>query len=756
MSAHLTTCKDCEAAMQALESEADALVVGLGNPETENPFVGEPEYCRAVAALRLLRPVSAGPEIHGPGTTATQPLPPKQLGEYELLGCLGKGGMGAVYKARHRKLKRIVALKVLPAHQRDDEQAIARFEREMEVIGQLSHPHVVQAHDAGEIGGMRFLVMECVDGLNLSELVARLGPLPIPDACELARQAALGLQYAHEHGLVHRDIKPSNLMLASAGQLKILDLGLALFKVMPSCRDEMTGTGQALGTVDYIAPEQASDSHHVDIRADIYSLGCTLYNLLSGHAPYHGPKYHSPIQKLLGHGHDPVPPIQRLRAEVPGDLVAVIERMLAKDPAQRFLTPADVAESIAPFTKGCDLSGLAKAAEKKFIATSGQKSAGGNTAPLLSSALTGTEPNDAKDVSPILKRKRPSESLPVDPRRRPFASLLPPFIRRVVRRDVTIGLISFGIGLAIVLGIIITVKKDGSETVIKVPEGSEVRVTQNAHAPVSSPTANDVRRGEGGMQKPEVMRNEPRQLPVPSATVGPAASPKQPDSRREQHGRLPVAAVAPFNAARAREYQEQWAKYLGLPMEISNSIGMKLVLIPPGEFDMGSTQEEVDRLLREAAERDLHPGYVMRIPRETPRHHVTISKPFYFGTFAVTQKEYQEVMGDSPSAFSSTGKHQERVSGQDTSRFPAESLSWSDAKRFCDMLSSRAQEKAAQRLYRLPTEAQWEYACRAGTATRFSFGDEETDLGDYGWCKFGSNRVTHAVGEKKPGLSSQL
>ncbi len=281
-----------------------------------------------------------------------------ELAEYELLEKLGEGGMGAVYKARHTKLKRMVALKVLPKGRREDDRAIARFEREMEAVGRLDHPHIVRAMDAREVEGTRFLVMEYVEGLDLGKVVRRLGPLSVADACELVRQAALGLQSAHEHGLVHRDVKPSNLMLTQGGQIKLLDLGLARFQSEPPDGEEMTRTGQALGTLDYMAPEQISDTHSIDIRADIYALGCTLYRLLSGQAPFSGPEYENRFEKMEGHLRKPVPPIGQFRSDVPPELAAVVERMLAKDPAGRFSTPAAVADAVGPFASGSDLPAL--------------------------------------------------------------------------------------------------------------------------------------------------------------------------------------------------------------------------------------------------------------------------------------------------------------------------------------------------------------------------------------------------------------
>ena len=154
---------------------------------------------------------------------------PEMLGEYQLLEELGRGGMGRVYKALHTKLDRVVAVKVLPRGRVGDQKAIARFEREMKAVGRLAHPNIVQAYDAREIDGTPVLIMEFVDGLDLAEIVRRVGPLPVADACELVRQTALALQCAHEHGLVHRDIKPSNIMLARSGEVKLLDLGLARF-----------------------------------------------------------------------------------------------------------------------------------------------------------------------------------------------------------------------------------------------------------------------------------------------------------------------------------------------------------------------------------------------------------------------------------------------------------------------------------------------------------------------------------------------
>ena len=292
-----------------------------------------------------------------------------RLGEYELLAKLGQGGMGAVYKARQTRLDKIVALKVLPKHRTGDPQAIARFEREMKAIGGLTHANIVQAFDARDIEGTTVLVMEYVEGLDLSQLIRRQGRLPIADACELVRQTAVGLQYAHEHGLVHRDIKPSNLMLSvlpspsgrgagGEGIVKILDLGLALLAGEASNRGELTSTGEAVGSADYIAPEQATDSHNVDIRVDIYSLGCTLYKLLTGHAPFSGPQHQSALRKMLAHAQTPPPEADSLRPDIPAELVAVLKRMMAKDPADRFQVPAEVAAAVAPFCAGANLGGL--------------------------------------------------------------------------------------------------------------------------------------------------------------------------------------------------------------------------------------------------------------------------------------------------------------------------------------------------------------------------------------------------------------
>ena len=223
-----------------------------------------------------------------------------QLGPYQLLDKLGEGGMGAVYKARHVKLGRLVALKVLPPHVLSRPDALARFEREMMAVGSLQHPNVVQAHDAGEIGGVHYLSMEYVEGQDLHELVKAKGPMSIANACKVIRQAALGLAAAHKLGLVHRDIKPSNLFVTKAtGQIKILDMGLALLSE-EQAPAALTSTGQCFGTPDYMAPEQWEDAHTCDARADLYAHGCTLFLLLVGRTPYGGDEYRTVPRKMMG------------------------------------------------------------------------------------------------------------------------------------------------------------------------------------------------------------------------------------------------------------------------------------------------------------------------------------------------------------------------------------------------------------------------------------------------------------------------
>jgi serine/threonine-protein kinase len=286
------------------------------------------------------------------------------LGPYLLLERLGEGGMGQVFKARHKHMDRLVALKLVRKEHLAKPDAIKRFHREIQAAAALSHPNIVLAYDANKVDDTFFYVMEYVDGTDLKQLVRQQGPLGIEQACDYIRQAAEGLQHAFERGLVHRDIKPSNLLVtrslpegnqkqpgsqAVVAQVKILDMGLARLAETLDGKEasgHVTQVGRLVGTPDYIAPEQARDARKADIRADLYSLGGTFYFLLTGRAPF---PEGSVLDKVLRHQVEKPVPIEKLRPDVPAEVVAIIDRLMAKKPADRFQTPAEVSAVLAAF-----------------------------------------------------------------------------------------------------------------------------------------------------------------------------------------------------------------------------------------------------------------------------------------------------------------------------------------------------------------------------------------------------------------------
>jgi len=532
---HLDQCPDCQAAIGTIDDPGDTLVAKLRGVREEDEYRQEPTYQNAVANIRAFVP-GGRPGIGEPDATEGDEAILGEMGEYQLLAKLGEGGMGAVYKARQTNLDRIVALKVLRTSRMEDKRAVPRFYREMRAVGRLAHPNIVQAYDAREIDGTPILAMEYVEGLDLSEIVRRTGRLPIADACEIIRQAAVGLQCAHEGGLVHRDIKPSNLMLSGEGRgvrdegrgtedqgpfpspsgrgaggegsqplIKILDLGLALLDTTEQDDTEMTGTGQAMGTADYMAPEQTFDSHQVDIRADIYSLGCTLYKLLTGHAPFSGPKYKTKMAKMLGHVQEPVPPVTELRPDLPDDLAALLDRMLDKTPDDRPATPGDVAEAISSLSLWeragvrADLASLLDSAEAG--AAPGARSSPGSTEPFPSSALAGTEPEVKCPSAPGSAGGRVANGKTVDitahasPGKAGGSGHMwkkaPAVLRR---RPRTVAIAAAFLPLIFALGIVIWINR----TRIEVPEGSSVRIDEHGNARITTPSV----RGTAGKKQP--------------------------------------------------------------------------------------------------------------------------------------------------------------------------------------------------------------------------------------------------------------
>ena len=273
------------------------------------------------------------------------------LGGYTILDRIGSGGMGEVFKAEHRRMARIVAIKTLSPAVTQDAETNARFEREARLAAKLLHKNIVTAFDADQFNGMRFLVMEYVEGEDLAALVQRIGPLPAPVALDYLLQAARGLECAHAEGVIHRDIKPANLLLDKKGVVKILDMGIARIQTPrgAAMRSELTLQGDVFGTVEFMSPEQSFDTKNVDGRTDIYSLGCSLYYLISGQPVFGGDTL---VEKIVAHRERPIPSLRTVDGKIPPQIDALFKKMVAKRVQDRFQTITEVVEYLSKFSRG--------------------------------------------------------------------------------------------------------------------------------------------------------------------------------------------------------------------------------------------------------------------------------------------------------------------------------------------------------------------------------------------------------------------
>jgi serine/threonine protein kinase len=470
---HLEDCPDCR--RRAAEVTSDSFLGRLRDAQSR------PEAPSPMVSTEGLSMLAAGPSAQAPPPASTMPPGLADHPDYQIVRELGRGGMGVVYLAQNTLMGRPEVLKVVGSHLITRPVVLDRFLREIRSAAKLHHTNIVTAYSALRLGESLVLAMEYVEGLDLAKIVKAKGPLPVANACSYVHQAALGLQHAHEHGMVHRDIKPSNLMLARAGKkaiVKVLDFGLAKVTSEGRAEGSLTREGQMLGTPDFIAPEQIRDAQSADIRADIYSLGCTLFYLLAGRPPFGGENLWDIYQ---AHFSMDAGPLNLVRPEVPVELAALVAKMMAKDPARRFQTPGEVAQSLTPFFKKANAAVNSSEVE---VSLGSQSSAGQPGGKAVSAA-----PQPATETGwPVVGTNRTAEStIPKAPRESPIESpetegsvdaapaggpvRRPPsaYRRKIIAASI--------FGLILLAGIIITIKyKNGEMTTIKYKKG-EVTVT---------------------------------------------------------------------------------------------------------------------------------------------------------------------------------------------------------------------------------------------------------------------------------------
>ncbi len=649
--------------------------------------------------------------------------------------------MGVVYLARNKLMGRLEVLKVVGGQLVERPGVRDRFLREVQSAAKLQHKNIVTAYSATRLGESIVLAMEFIDGEDLAKMVKSRGPLPVVHACYFIYQAALGLQHAHERGMVHRDIKPANLIFATEGKkgvVKVLDFGLAKVTSEGQADSGLTREGQMLGTPDFIAPEQIRDAQSADIRADIYSLGCTLYYLLTGGPPFRGEHLWDLYQ---AHFSTEAGPLNLVRPEVPVELAAVVAKMMAKEPGRRFQTPGEVAQALTPFFKK---GSAALTGASPEISQAGQPDAKQATPGAVS---VPTRPATERAPSPVSEARKPTPTQPgsiqeglIDLRETeplfdtvldaPLPVASPPASRRNLRRRSTAveKLSRFGpcagwaaagvslLGLVVAWAALVLRVKTANGTIVleNVPadavveiDGDRITVTPT----VGEPLKIEAPAGKHGL----VVRRGDLVLLVESVTLEAGKPFKHRLTARleppvlERLGKIdlsPNATQRPDAVPAVKTPSSQDS--------ITNSIGMTLNLIPAGEFMMGSPDN------------DKNAG-----SEEKPQHRVRITWPFYLGVYEVIQAQYKAVMGNNPSYFSANGGGKGSVAGQSTERYPVENISWLDAVKFCNKLGEMEGRAAFYEIdgenvhvpdwnrpcYRLPTEAEWEYACRANAPT---------------------------------------
>jgi formylglycine-generating enzyme required for sulfatase activity len=469
-----------------------------------------------------------------------------------------------------------------------------------------------------------------------------------------------------------------------------------------------------MGTPDYMAPEQWENTHTVDGRADLYALGCTLFFLLTGKAPFDDAEHSTMVHKMAGHSLHTPPSLKDRRPDVPDDISALYDQLLAKKPSERVPTADELASALSDAirrNKGARAAvteaETPPASARQAVSKSVEPDRDVQTSVEVAAAIPSSTPSREAGPAQSATESFPLSVASSSGRSRPNAQPVNPR-----RRSWILGFVGL-IAVVFLGGIILKVKnREGS---IADRKGTETK-----------------------------SQNDPK-ASTPGCYGWPADAPKP--------------AIAPFNASAARQYQEGWAAYLNVPVEYENSIGMKFRLIPPGEFLMGSTSEEIEAALSDFRSNDKHHHETCK--SEAPQHKVILTQPIFFGMTEVTQAQYEKVMGVNPSYFAPTGMGKEAVAGLKTADHPVEMVSWNDATEFCVQLCKEEKMKPfyfrdGETIlpldgtgYRLPSEAEWEFACRAGTTTKYWTGDKIEDLERAGWFGGDSDGRTHAVGELK-------